>query len=125
MKMADIKLKGYLLLVLYFIGISPSFIHYHHDEDIIPFSQATQCEKVIYYGAEEGSCNHKSHITKIHTPCWLCDYISNINQILFNTDINIELIPEFADRYFLNYINPNSSDLINISNKSPPLNFLT
>ncbi|MBX2932564.1 MAG: hypothetical protein KF781_11525 [Chitinophagaceae bacterium] len=115
-----IKVEGYLLLLLYFIGISPSFLVHQHDNDIVPFLQATQCEKVIYYHAEPSSCKHNEHFTKVHKTCWLCEHISISPQIITDTNIDVGLTPAFIEKHILLYTNLQSVELPHTSNRGPP-----
>ncbi len=115
---------GTLLLLLFFlISISPSFIvHHHHDEDIISYDKATQCEKAIYYGAELGSCHHKTHLTKIHSVCWLCQFYNNLNpQIVLDNRFNLIVLFSTIKIYPKLYYYVISLNFAAVFNKSPPL----
>jgi len=113
-------IKGYFLLILYFIGISPSLIVYHHHSDIVPYSQATQCDKVIYYGADNGTCLHKQHITKPIEKCWLCDHISITPQILIDNNFQLKELPALSQEFFNFYCSLHSIEQPHITNRGPP-----
>lgn len=95
-------------------------MHHHHHHERVSYLQATQCEKVIYYGAENGSCHHKQHITQLNEKCWLCDNIRITPQILFNNSFQQKELPELSQRHTDFYNCLHSVELSHITDRGPP-----
>jgi hypothetical protein len=72
-KQPAIQFRALLLLLVYLFSNSPSILFHHHKLEIASYENATTCEKVIYYSAQDGNCNHNKHISKAIEKCWLCD----------------------------------------------------
>lgn len=115
------KIAGYSLVMLYIIGIIPSLLIHHHDENIVPFEQATICEKVIYYGEPENICQHKHHVSKVQQDCWLCDHHTVTPQILFDFAFHIEPLSVVSVQYSSYYQSVHSATVAHSSNRGPPI----
>jgi len=72
-KNPNINFTGLFLLLLYLFSNSPAILFHHHDNNIVAYSNADQCEKAIYYPDKDDSCNHKQHVTETFEKCSLCD----------------------------------------------------
>ncbi len=86
---ANIKIIGYFLLILYIIGISPTFHSHHHECGIVDYEHATECEKAIYYGEHHENHHHDEHLSDKKDDCWICDHIVITPQILVEHDFEL------------------------------------
>ena len=72
-KIKTIQIKALLLLLVYIASNLPVSLFHSHENVRVSLSQATACEKKIYFGNVDGSCEHSTHITKQIKKCASCD----------------------------------------------------
>lgn len=119
----DINIHGltYFLMILYFIGISPSVVVHNHQESIISYELASNCEKAVYYGETEKDLHHEEHVSATPEECSICDFhiVKSQLPINFSFDfINILNNSRNSNFYFENLcsVTPHHS-----FNRGPPV----
>lgn len=115
------QLASIFLLLIYFMGLVPSMLIHHHEENRIPFEQATQCEKAIYYGDVIGACHHHQHVTKELPSCWICDHHLLSHQLFFHHADEFHAQLYSFKNYFFYYTKIYPTPLHHFFNKGPPL----
>jgi hypothetical protein len=103
----DFSIHGiiYFLLILYFIGISPSVVVHNHQESIIPYELASNCEKAVYYGETEKDLHHEEHVSATPETCLICDLHIVKSQLLLDFTFEFLNLPNDSrnpDYYFEN-----------------------
>ena len=82
-KKGNISVKAIFLLLIYLvINIPFSLFHHHHDE-IVAYSEASACEKSIYFENAVGTCDHDSHVAQSTEKCLLCEHHVAAPHVLF------------------------------------------
>lgn len=109
------------MLFLYFIGISTSLIVHHHEDHIVPFEQATQCEKAIFYGSTKNVCHHKEHISIAFHKCWLCEHIIVTPHLLATNDCELFIEKIFFPQHFIDSKRNQSISQNHTLNRGPPI----
>ena len=93
---------------------------FHQHNDIIAFSEATSCEKSIYYGIKD---DHKQHFSKSETTCCLCSHHTITPQVLFNRTLVIFQF-DWIEEYHNTYKSLFSLKISDTSSRGPPYSFV-
>jgi hypothetical protein len=119
-KKRNIHLKAIFLLLIYLVINIPFVLFHHHENDIVAYSEASPCEKSIYYKNAVGTCNHDVHISQVTEKCRLCEHhvaaphilIAFFIPLFFTEQKEISHYPTTSNYIFqISYI---------ASNKGPP-----
>jgi hypothetical protein len=118
-KTRKINFTGLFLLLLYVFSNSPVILFHHHDNHIVAYDKADQCEKVIYYSSKSDGCHHKEHISKASEKCSLCDHHSLSVYTVFTPSF-FYLKPLKAGEYILFHESIQLITFSETSNRGPP-----
>ena len=72
-KRRQIQFRALFILLIYFCSNCLYVFFHHHSTHVVSYEHATPCEKANYYGQEEGTCHHKSHVSEASEKCDMCN----------------------------------------------------
>jgi hypothetical protein len=119
LKNKTIQLRAFILLLVYLASNIPVALFHTHENAVVAYETATDCEKKIYYGEVDGGCKHSTHISKQIEKCSLCD--THLNTAHYTVEAFYYFKKNnFSTEYFSKDINYSSSIINTLCNKGPP-----